>query len=53
MELPPHPETDDAGDPGRTTAVSWGAVLGVVVVAVLLAGLVILHLAGVVGPRAH
>lgn len=54
MELPEHPETDDTGpDQDPATTRSWGVVLGVAIVAVLLAVIVILHLTGVVGPPAQ
>jgi hypothetical protein len=47
MELPSHPESDDQESP---TAVNWIAVLAVSVAVALVAVLLILHLAGVVGP---
>lgn len=54
MELPSHPETDDTDpDQKHATTVSWGTVLVVAVVAILLAVIVILHLTGVVGPGAQ
>lgn len=49
MELPSHPESDDQ-EQEPPTAVNWAAVLVVTVVFALVAVLVILHLAGVVGP---
>jgi hypothetical protein len=47
MELPPHPERDEPESP---TGAKWITVLVVTVVFALVAALVILHLAGVVGP---
>lgn len=50
MELPSHPEADQ-GKP-RSPSRS-GTFVVVVVVAALIAVMVILHLTGIVGPRAH
>jgi len=54
MELPPHPETDEAPalhDPAA--GFNWAFVAVVAVIGVLMALMVILHLTGVVGPGAH
>ncbi|MGH9211252.1 MAG: hypothetical protein ACRD2C_11295 [Acidimicrobiales bacterium] len=54
MDLPSHPETDDADAHQRSTRpVSRATWIAVAVVAALLAVMVILHLVGVVGPNAH
>lgn len=54
MDLPSHPEAHDAGanrDPAATGSRAAAVVLAVVVA--LVAVVVILHLAGVVGPGAN
>jgi len=54
-DLPAHPDRDGDG-PGRTKTTGrprWGAVAGIVLMMVLVAGLVVLHLTGVLGPGAH
>jgi hypothetical protein len=48
MDLPPHP--DRHGDQPSATTTNWVAVAVITIVIALLAVLVILHLAGVVGP---
>jgi hypothetical protein len=54
MELPSHREADDTGpDQHPATTPSWSVVLGIAIVAVLLAVIVILHLTGAIGPGAH
>lgn len=51
MDLPSHPDADDAaGDPRGATNRNWGTIAIVVVGGSLLALLVILHLSGAVGP---
>ena len=54
MELPSHRETDDTtSDQEPATRMEWGTLLGFAVVAILVVVMVMLHLTGVVGPRAH
>jgi hypothetical protein len=51
MELPPHPDTTgSAGNQQRPTTTSWSTIVIVAVVAIVLVGMVVLHLTGVVGP---
>jgi hypothetical protein len=54
-ELPAHPDSDDTGaDRARTPGgPRWPAVAGIALALVLVAGLVVLHLTGILGPRAH
>jgi hypothetical protein len=55
--LPSHPGTDD--EPGqaspseRSGPRSWTRILIVAIVVLLVAGMVVLHLTGVVGPGSH
>jgi hypothetical protein len=54
MELPSHPQSDDAArgqEPRRP--VSWGTMIAIAVLAVVFATVVLLHLTGVVGPGGH
>jgi hypothetical protein len=54
VQLPSHPDADDAGSgPGPTARTNWPAriVIGIVVAAVLV--VILLHLTGVVGPLAR
>jgi hypothetical protein len=48
MDLPPHPDRHD--DQPSATTTNWVAVAVITIVIALVAVLVILHLAGVVGP---
>jgi hypothetical protein len=50
MELPTHPSQDDDQQP--VTSVNWAMVLVVAIVVASVAALIILHLAGIVGPAA-
>ena len=53
MDLPSHPEADDAADvPAERTTVSWGARILVGAVIAVVAVIILLHLTGVVGPGA-
>ncbi len=55
-ELPRHPEADDqsAGAGHRSAGgTPWGAYAFVIIVAVVVLGMIVLHLTGVVGPGAH
>ena len=54
MDLPAHPESDEAGvRPPTDRAVDWTGVIVIAVIGALLTVIVILHLTGVVGPGAH
>jgi hypothetical protein len=54
MELPTHPEADDAPDAtDRGTMASWGARILVGAVIAVVVVVIVLHLAGVVGPGAN
>jgi hypothetical protein len=48
--LEPHPEQGDQPEAGRKSA---GGVIAVVVIGLALLIVVVLHLAGVMGPSAH
>ena len=51
---PSHPDTGDGPDRGSATGTPrWVPVLGIVIAIVLVLLLVVLHLTGVLGPRAH
>ncbi len=56
-QLPSHPGTDDEpghaslGKPPRPRP--WSRILVVAIVVLLVAGMVVLHLTGVVGPGSH
>lgn len=54
MDLPSHPDLEDE-EPHREPAPSgnWASVVFFVIMGVLFAFIVVLHLTGVVGPRAH
>jgi hypothetical protein len=57
-DLPTHPDTGDAPDPGPDHAAMTGgprrkAMAGIGVAVVLLVLMVVLHLAGVFGPGSH
>lgn len=49
MELPSHPETDDAEELKAPETKNWGTVAVFVVIGLVLAVVVIVHLTGVVG----
>ena len=51
MDLPSHPDADDSADAARTTtSPNWaGRVLVAIIVAALVV-VIVLHLAGIVGP---
>lgn len=53
MELPSHPDSDDTTPYRQPSRTSRATVAVFVVIGVLFAVLVILHLAGVVGPGAQ
>ena len=55
MDLPSHPETDDASDhtTDPATAGSRAMMIGLVIVGAVVVLIIVLHLTGVVGPRSH
>jgi hypothetical protein len=54
MELPSHPDADDSTDaPDRDASTNWGIRIVVGAIIAVVAVVILLHLAGVVGPGAH